>query len=240
MLLRSQPPLAIFLRRTSPTDKEGDIAPLISTIRGFAKALILVLATFICASLWGNDLAPTLVFVVAVTAIVTVSRLFSIAALGQLQEVFQLTIVEYGNEAERRGLHRLLAAMPGVVVSKNQHELRYTAGHNVDIHRCDQWTEKGLVLLLKIAVTVFYFLTVGTATLPLVLALAAIVLDITWFPLSRIIISSLWVLLFLCPIGWAMWRYLGDIWNTYLVDLELETSEAEIELDQADDAQLHI
>jgi hypothetical protein len=179
LLLRSKPPLAIFLRRTSPTDKEGDIAALISTIRGFAKALILILATFICASLWGNDLAPTLVFVVAVTAIVTLSRLFSITVLGQLQEVFQLTVVVYGYEAERRGLHRLLTAMPGVVVSKNQHELRYTADHNVDIHRCNQWTEKGLVLLLKIAVTVCYFMTVGGAMLHLVLALAAIVLDIT-------------------------------------------------------------
>ncbi|KAF8244906.1 hypothetical protein K440DRAFT_646677 [Wilcoxina mikolae CBS 423.85] len=243
-LLRSQPPLAVMLHQTPPTGEEGDTTPLISIVQGFAKALILVFATFICASLYGNDLFSTFYFVVLVTAIITLSRLLSIAALARLQDVFQLTVVEYGNAAERRGLLRLLAAMPGVVVSKNRHRLRYTAGYNVDMHRCEEWTERGLVLLLKIVVTIFCVMIIGATTLPVVLKMGAVAPPISWHGESPVIISSLWILLFLFPIGWGMWRYLGDIWSTYLINVEMESgirmSETEMELDEVDAEQRHV
>ncbi|KAF8535382.1 hypothetical protein BDD12DRAFT_912796 [Trichophaea hybrida] len=152
-LLRSKPPLAVMLHQAPPIGEEGDTAALISTVRGFTKALILIIATFICASLYGNNLFSTFYFVILVTVIITLSRILSIAALARLQDVFQLTVVEYENAAERRGLLRLLAAMPGVVVTKNRHQLRYTAGYNMDMHRCEEWTERELVFLLKAAVS---------------------------------------------------------------------------------------
>jgi hypothetical protein len=99
--------------------------------------------TFSFATFYGRYIFNTVIFVAALITTIALSRISSIAALMFLQEVFQFTVVECGNTAEKRGIIRLLAAMPGVLVSKQGQQKRYTGGWCVDNHGKHLQMERG-------------------------------------------------------------------------------------------------
>jgi hypothetical protein len=79
-------------------------------------------------SIYGSGLFTTTAFAVVFIAAISFSRILSIAALVHLQDVAQLRVIECASDAEVRGVVRLLAAMPGVLVCKRGGRQRYSGG----------------------------------------------------------------------------------------------------------------
>lgn len=181
-----------------------------------AEAFILLYLTFIFATFYGNNLINTLIFAAVLTTIVAFSRSSSIAALIILHEVFQLTVVECGNAAEERGFLRLLGAMPGVLVSKQGQKKRYTGGWCVDNHGEHLRTVRGVLFLLKLAITTVFFVVVSV-----------VVCSIFKF------VPMFGVIVVFGLTKWGMWPYLSDIFNSFWVDGQEQprTGESEPELE---------
>jgi hypothetical protein len=173
--------------------------------------------TFSFATFYGSYIFNTVIFVAALITTIALSRISSIAGLMFLQEVFQFTVVECGNTAEKRGIIRLLAAMPGVLVSKQGQQKRYIGGWCVDNHGKHLRMERGVLLLLKLIITTAFFVVVGIIAL-FVSEAAGLGSVILVFGLTK----------------WGMWRYLGDVLNSFWVEMQEEPrargSEVELEL----------
>ncbi|KAI5811994.1 hypothetical protein BZA77DRAFT_325551 [Pyronema omphalodes] len=77
------------------------------------------------------------------TSAMAISRIASIAGASWMARVHRLTIIECKNEAEIRGVERLLGSMPGIVIGKRRGwgggkmwvGRRYSGGWAVDEHR---------------------------------------------------------------------------------------------------------
>ncbi|KAF8243569.1 hypothetical protein K440DRAFT_637232 [Wilcoxina mikolae CBS 423.85] len=167
-LLRSQTPLTVIVRRTSPA---GSPHPAKSAIKGAIQALTVIALTLLFGSIYGSTLFMTTTFAIVLIVTIAFSRILSIAALVHLQKVAQLAVIECASDAEVRGVARLLATMPGVVVSKRGGKQRYSGGWCLDTHiyrREDAWVKAAAY---------------GVVTTLTAMVLVVVCFDMTAFPM---------------------------------------------------------
>ncbi|KAI5808335.1 hypothetical protein BZA77DRAFT_25423 [Pyronema omphalodes] len=137
------PPLVVQLRLVSSGPHPFKIA-----ILGLLRLIIIIPLTFLLSSIYGGKLYATFLFVSVFCIAIAVSRILSIAGAEFMARIHRLTIIECGNEAEMRGIERLLGSMPGVVIGKRRgwggwkfwEGRRYCGGWAVDMHwKEDTW-----------------------------------------------------------------------------------------------------
>lgn len=106
--------------------------PMLIMFDGIVKALILFILTFFFGSVYGGTLFRTTILVAFFFFAIALSRVLSVWIFCWLEKSMELRIIECESSAEMRGMARLLAAMPGVLVESKTHGYRYSGGYRVD------------------------------------------------------------------------------------------------------------
>ena len=107
-------------------------SPLTIILTGFIQGLTLLVLTAFFGIYWGGTVIDTLKLLIILLATVTLGRLLGVVYVQWSSQAFGLTVIECYNKDEIRGVLRLLASMPDVLVEING--AQYLWGTRVDGH----------------------------------------------------------------------------------------------------------
>lgn len=112
-ILQSKHPTVVVLRLSA--DASTNFQEISHLVAGACGAIIFILLTFIFGSIYSVRLFPSLAFIFAFCATLSVARLFSLYLLASLQKDAGLLVIECRSQDEMRAVARLLCALPFVV-----------------------------------------------------------------------------------------------------------------------------
>lgn len=130
-LLTSRNPMVIVIRLSAEADPETH--PMAIMFTGILKAFILLMLTIFFGSVYGGTLFFTIILVVCFLLVIALSRTLSVWLFCWLEKSMELRVIECESSAEMRGMARLLAAMPGMLVESKTYGYRYSGGYRVGV-----------------------------------------------------------------------------------------------------------
>lgn len=111
----------------TPTSIPQDTRPLLTDIASITRLLVL---TFFFGGYWGTNLLNATFLTLSLLGAVTVGRLLGVVYIRWSAQAYGFTLIECYDQIEVRGITRILASMPDVMVEING--ARYLWGVRVD------------------------------------------------------------------------------------------------------------
>lgn len=108
-------------------------SPLITVLTGFIQALTLLVLTAFFGTYWGGTVIDTMKFMIILLVVVTMGRMLGLIHIQWCSRAFGFTVIECYHQDEVRGVLRLLASMPDVLIEING--AQYLWGTRVDGHQ---------------------------------------------------------------------------------------------------------
>lgn len=129
---KSRHAMMVILRRSEKLYLASRWQPLLSILRGYLQALVLIFLTFLFGSSYQGDLFFTTLFVIAFATLIVISRTYSIYFCMQMEKALNITVIEYETSAELAAIKVILAGMPDVLVENITKRYKYSAGYRLD------------------------------------------------------------------------------------------------------------
>jgi len=108
-------------------------SPLMTVLTGFIQALTLLILTAFFSTYWGGTVLDALALLIILLVVVTMGRILGLVYIQWCSQAFGFTVIECYHQDEVRGVLRLLASMPDVLIEING--AQYLWGTRMDGHR---------------------------------------------------------------------------------------------------------